>query len=71
MIGVVSDRDLLRALSPYVGGAAETNRDLATLIKRVHQIMTRRPLTLRPQSASAEPVGILSWRDLLKSLAVG
>jgi acetoin utilization protein AcuB len=88
--GIVSDRDLLRALSPYVGSAAETARDLATLNKRVHQIMTRHPLTLRPQSGIAEavnlllahriscipivdddfkPVGIVSWRDLLKSLA--
>ena len=32
--GVVSDRDLLRAISPYVGSAAETARDLATLNKR-------------------------------------
>src|SRR5450631_3054968 len=88
--GVLSDRDLLRALSPYVGSAAETARDLATLNKRVHQIMTRHPLTLRPQSGITEavnlllahriscipivdddfkPVGIVSWRDLLKSLA--
>jgi len=92
LTGIVSDRDLLRALSPYVGSAAETARDLATLNKRVHQIMTRRPLTLRRQSAIAEavnllltrriscipivdddfkPVGIVSWRDVLKSLAAG
>ncbi len=90
--GVVSDRDLLRALSPYVGSATETARDLATLNKRVHQIMTRHPITLRPQSSIGEavdlllthriscvpivddefkPVGIVSWRDLLKSLAAG
>ena len=88
--GIVSDRDLLRALSPYVGSAAETSRDLATLNKRVHQIMTRQPITLRPQSTIKEavslllahgiscipvvddelkPVGIVTWRDLLKSLA--
>ena len=87
--GVVSDRDLLRALSPYVGSAAETARDLATLNKRVHQIMSRRPITLHPQSGIAQavnlllthriscipivddantPVGIVSWRDVLKSL---
>jgi acetoin utilization protein AcuB len=87
--GVVSDRDLLRALSPYVGSAAETARDLATLNKRVHQIMSRHPITLHPQSTAAEavklllahriscipivdeefkPVGIVSWRDLLRSL---
>jgi acetoin utilization protein AcuB len=87
--GVVSDRDLLRALSPYVGSAAETARDVATLNKRVHQIMSRRPITLHPQSGIAQavnlllthriscipivdeennPVGIVSWRDVLKSL---
>ena len=90
--GVVSDRDLLRALSPYVGSAAETERDLATLNKRVHQIMSRHPITLHAQSAVAEavslllthriscipivddefkPIGIVSWRDLLKSLEHG
>ena len=90
LVGFVSDRDLLRALSPYVGSAAETTRDLATLNKRVHQIMTRHPLTLRPQSGVAEavnlllanriscipivddefkPVGIVSWRDLLRTLS--
>ena len=88
--GVLSDRDLLRALSPYVGSAAETSRDLATLNKRVHQIMTRHPFTLRPQAGIGEavnlllknriscvpivdedftPVGIVSWRDLLRALA--
>ena len=90
--GIVSDRDLLRALSPYVGSAAETARDLATLNKRVHQIMSRHPITLHPQSGIAEavslllahriscipivdhdfrPVGIVSWRDLLRALSQG
>jgi len=90
LYGVVSDRDLLRALSPYVGSAAETARDTATLNKRVHQIMSRKPITLRPESDVAEaielflthsiscipvvddamkPIGIVSWRDVLKSLA--
>jgi acetoin utilization protein AcuB len=92
LCGIVSDRDLLRALSPYVGSAAETARDLATLNKRVHQIMTRHPITLRPESTITEavnlllshriscipvvddafkPVGIVSWRDLLKTLGAG
>jgi len=46
LCGVVSDRDLLRALSPYVGTMNATARDTATLNKRVHQIMTRKPITL-------------------------
>jgi acetoin utilization protein AcuB len=54
--GVVSDRDLLRALSPYIGGVAETARDIATLNKRVHQIMSRKLVTLHPQASIAECV---------------
>ncbi len=59
LLGVVSDRDLLRALSPYLGGAAETARDLATLNKRVHQIMTRKPITLGPDASLQDAVDTL------------
>ena len=52
--GIVSDRDLLKALSPYVGSAAENARDLATLNKRVHQIMSRNPVTLPRQAGLNE-----------------
>src|ERR1700748_3991382 len=52
--GVISDRDLLKALSPYVGSAAENARDLATLNKRVHQIMSRNPVTLPPRAVLSE-----------------
>ena len=90
LLGVVSDRDLLRALSPYIGSTVETARDTATLNKRVHQIMSRKPITLRPEAEIAEavtllldhriscipvvdeqfrPVGIVTWRDILRSIA--
>lgn len=89
LVGVLSDRDLLKALSPKIGTPAETEDDSATLNKRVHQIMTRRPVVLKPNSAVYEaieifnkqniscipivddenkPVGILSWRDILKEI---
>src|SRR5271165_5206912 len=88
LAGVVSDRDLLKALSPYVGSAAENARDAATLNKRAHQIMSRKPITLPPEApivdavklllanrvscipivdAQFRPIGIVSWRDLLRS----
>lgn len=56
LFGVVSDRDLLRALSPYIGSTVETPRDLATLNKRVHQIMTRKPITLRPEASVGDAI---------------
>ena len=92
LYGVVSDRDLLRALSPFIGSTAETVRDAATLNKAVHQIMTRKPITLPPEASVADaikvflahpvscipivdaqfvPLGIVSWRDVLKSFESG
>lgn len=89
--GVVSDRDLLRAMSPFIGSTVESARDVNTLKKRVHQIMTRKPVTLRPEAGIADaialflahqvscipivdeqfrPVGIVSWRDILRSLSL-
>lgn len=44
--GVLSERDLLRAISPNIGSSAETVKDLETLQKRVHQVMTRNPVTI-------------------------
>jgi acetoin utilization protein AcuB len=89
LCGVISDRDLLRAISPYAGTVSENARDMATLKKRAHQIMTRSPVTLSPDASVADAiqlflghrvscipivdegfraVGIVSWRDILKSL---
>ncbi|WP_022958876.1 CBS domain-containing protein [Spongiibacter tropicus] len=46
--GIISDRDLLAAISPNIGTPAETAKDLATLNKLAHQIMSRALVTLCP-----------------------
>jgi len=48
LVGVISDRDLLKAISSNIGKLWETPKDAATLNKRVHQIMSREPITLTP-----------------------
>ncbi|HBR95804.1 MAG TPA: CBS domain-containing protein [Gammaproteobacteria bacterium] len=58
LYGVLSDRDLLKAMSPNIGTAAETARDIATLNKRVHQVMSRKPITLEPNATIADAVAI-------------
>jgi acetoin utilization protein AcuB len=89
LFGVVSDRDLLKALSPNLGTSTESFKDRATLNKRVHQIMSRDPISLKPEASVQDairvfnthriscipivdeenkPVGILSWRDILRAL---
>ena len=51
VVGVVSDRDVLKAISPFVGSQAERTRDAATLKRRVHQIMSRHPVTIGPDES--------------------
>ncbi len=49
VFGVVSDRDILKAISPFVGNPIlERSQDTSTLKKRLHQIMTRKPVTIGP-----------------------
>lgn len=91
LFGVVSDRDLLKALSPKVGTVDETLKDAACLNKKVHQIMSRDPVSIKQDAGIHEaidlfnqhnnisclpvvdnankPVGIVSWRDILRELA--
>jgi acetoin utilization protein AcuB len=44
--GIISDRDLLRCLSPFIGTDAESVRDTKTIEQRAHQVMTRSPITI-------------------------
>jgi len=56
LFGVVSDRDLLKAISPNIGKGAERDADTATLNKRVHQIMSRKPIFLQEESSVLEAI---------------
>jgi acetoin utilization protein AcuB len=49
LVGILSDKDLYKALSPYLGSGAENQRDRDTLQRRVHQVMTRQPVTVSPE----------------------
>ncbi len=49
LVGVVSDRDVLRRVSPFAGTLAEQRRDEETVKMRAHQIMTRDPIVARPE----------------------
>lgn len=88
VVGVISDRDLLKRLSPFVGSKLnERRQDENTLNLRAHQIMTRNPITVLPTDTVqvavdlilkhnfrslpvvdplGNPVGIISWKDILR-----
>ncbi len=60
LFGVISDRDVLKSISPNIGKASENSRDLATLNKRAHQILTRKPVTLLPDATVHDAIAIFN-----------
>lgn len=69
VVGVVSDRDLLQNLSPFLGKMAERSQDLASMKRKVHQIMTRQPRTVGPGASLAEAGGLM-LRERISCLPV-
>ena len=59
VVGVISDRDLLRNVSPFIDRIAERSQDLATLNRRVHQIMTRHPVTITPEKSVEDAAQVM------------
>lgn len=50
LVGVISDRDFLKSISPFLGTIHGRMEDECTLNKKAHQIMTRKPVTAPPQT---------------------
>ena len=49
--GVISDRDLLKNISPFIGKPGERTSDLSCLKRRAHQIMTRQLVAVRKNTS--------------------
>jgi acetoin utilization protein AcuB len=69
VVGVISDRDLLKNISPFIGKMAERSQDLAMLNRRVHQIMTRQLRTASPGDLLVD-AGRRMMRDRISCLPV-
>lgn len=59
LCGMISDRDILKATSPFLDTLAETQRDVAILNKKAHQIMTRDPVTVSVETGIEEAMLVL------------
>ena len=91
LVGIVTDRDLYKHLSPAIGTSKETYNDTMLLQKKIHLIMARNLITalanisineavllfhdnhiscLPIVNKEGHPIGIISWRDILKILAL-
>jgi len=64
LCGVISDRDLFKALSPNLDTINETFKDLATLDKKVHQIMSRTLITSSLEANIYDIISLLNQHDI-------
>jgi len=48
LLGIISDRDVLRSLCPGADSSMANNHASKTLQRKAHQIMTRDVITIRP-----------------------
>jgi acetoin utilization protein AcuB len=64
LVGVISDRDVLRAISPFLGTTAEQHRDARTLEMRAREIMTRQPITITPEAPIQAAASLLLAHDI-------
>ena len=64
LVGVVSDRDLLKAMSPYLGTAAEISRDTQTIKQRVHKIMSRKLVTLGATATVKDAIDVFNAQQI-------
>lgn len=60
LYGVLSDRDLLKATSPNIGKISETAKDAATLNKKVHLVMSRKPITVGPEDCLQDVLAVFN-----------
>ncbi len=60
LVGIVSDRDLFKALSPNIGCVSETAKDTATLNKKVHQVMSRELITLTSDASAYDAIALFN-----------
>lgn len=59
LVGIISDRDCLKAISPNINKDCACAKDLATLNKKAHQIMSRHPVVLDASASVEHAVDVL------------
>ncbi len=64
LVGVISDRDLLKAISPFLGTRCENRDDTIALNKKVHQIMSKIIITVDAETSIEQANDLLLENDI-------
>jgi len=59
LCGVISDRDVLKAISPFLDTYSEEHRDVKTLSQPASEIMKSNPITVAPETTIKEASQLL------------
>lgn len=59
LVGVISDRDVLRTVSPFLDTRSETPRDVRTLAKQASDLMRADPITIAPDATARDAASLL------------
>jgi len=64
IFGVISDRDLLNASSPFLNTLSEQSRDVNTLRIKAHQIMSRKLVTVTKEASLEDAIRLLLRKNV-------
>lgn len=64
LVGIISDRDVLRWTSPFIDTPQARPHDERLLNKRAHQVMTRHPVTVNTTDPVTKALQLLVDRKL-------
>jgi len=64
LVGILSDRDVLRVISPFLGTLSEESRDMTLLTRKIHQIMTRNPITVDKDTSIEAAANLLLNKNI-------
>ena len=59
LVGIISDRDVLQAVSPFLDTHAEDYRDVGALTREAREIMSRDPVTVQSDATVEEAATLL------------
>lgn len=64
LVGIISDRDVLHAISPFLDSPSETARDVRSLGHPARDMMNGDPITVHPDTAVADAASLLLQNDV-------
>lgn len=63
-VGIISDRDVLKTVSPFVGKLSERPQDLVTLNRLAHQVMSRDLITVTGETPIEDAINLLLQHNI-------